>query len=413
MNPAEKAKFEAEASVRLAPSALAALARRARDPAARTARLRLAAALAHAAFAAPERVAASYDAVACAWLGGAIAGAPIRTRRRRALPIPAALWPALWAIRGDAEAGRLDAGLVTARVAGLGALLDPRFRTRAAEAALAWPGNAAVADKAMPPRWTLDRLARRPAGSLARDFHRLIVETGFDLEVLERDDAVLAAMPRPLGYLNARILQCHDLWHIVAGYQTTPMDEVAISAFQLGQFGHPYSAMFLAFVAAGAADRDGPAFPLLMDTIFTAWKHGRETAPLMGHRLGGRLGRADGADPPAVRDRTVCPPSPEWGGWTAKRDGWGDGLTPTVSALARRATSPIQGEEGGVAARCAAVASMASTRPRRWRVTPSGRPEKRRLGAAASSMTKTPRSSARRMRRPKAWAMRPRATESS
>jgi len=42
---------------------------------------------------------------------------------------------------------------------------------------------------------------------------------------------------------------------------------------------------------------------------------------------------------------------------------------------------------------------MASTRPTRWSRTPPGRLEKRRVGAAASSITKTPLSSARRIKR--------------
>ena len=44
---------------------------------------------------------------------------------------------------------------------------------------------------------------------------------------------------------------------------------------------------------------------------------------------------------------------------------------------------------------------------------PCGRPAKRRVGAAASSMTKTPLSSARLIRRPNAWLMRARAMESA
>ncbi len=51
--------------------------------------------------------------------------------------------------------------------------------------------------------------------------------------MLDRDAPSLRDLPAPLNYLNARILQVHDLWHLVGGYQTTGLHEIAISAFHL------------------------------------------------------------------------------------------------------------------------------------------------------------------------------------
>ena len=128
---------------------------------------------------------------------------------------------------------------------------------------------------------TLQALARCPAGSLGAEFHSLVVDNGFDLEVLDREALGLEKLPAPLPYLNARILQCHDLWHIVAGYRTTALHEVAISAFQLAQFGHHYSAMFLGMVLARVAFEQPQGGKLMLDTILTAWAHGRRTPPLL------------------------------------------------------------------------------------------------------------------------------------
>jgi ubiquinone biosynthesis protein Coq4 len=55
---------------------------------------------------------------------------------------------------------------------------------------------------------------------------------------------------------------------------------VGISAFQLAQFGHGYSALFLAVVAARSAE-DQARFTVLMDVVFDAWRHGRHTPPLI------------------------------------------------------------------------------------------------------------------------------------
>ncbi len=132
-----------------------------------------------------------------------------------------------------------------------------------------------------PERFRLADLAACPEGSLGADFHRLIVDNNFDLEVLDRDALGLARLRPPLDYLNARILQCHDLWHIVGGYHTTALHEVAISAFQLSQFGHNYSAQFLAFVVAKAAIKRTEGLALLLEIIFTGWRHGRGTPQLL------------------------------------------------------------------------------------------------------------------------------------
>jgi ubiquinone biosynthesis protein Coq4 len=149
---------------------------------------------------------------------------------------------------------------------------------------MAWlyPGVREAAATGYPEHFTLEALARAPAGSLGHDFHSLIVDNGFDLEVLDREALGLAGLPAPLDFLNARILQCHDLWHLAAGYRTTALHEVAISGFQAGQFGHAYSAMFLAMVLTRTAFAQPEAAGLFLDTILTAWVHGRESPPLLG-----------------------------------------------------------------------------------------------------------------------------------
>ena len=150
------------------------------------------------------------------------------------------------------------------------------------KAALAYPGVPVAVAQGYPKPFTLDVLARCPSDSLGGVFHALIVDNGFDLEVLDRQSLGLDKLPPPLDYLNARILQCHDLWHIVGGYQTTALHEVAISAFQLAQFGHQYSAMFLGMVLTRLAFERPEGQAIMLPVILTAWTHGRRTPPLLG-----------------------------------------------------------------------------------------------------------------------------------
>ena len=233
------------------------------------------------AIAEPERLAEVYDRSAEGWLGKPVVATAIALTPTPPEPIPPGFWTSFWALL-DVPQGTLGAGGVTQRTAELLAHTSPSLRDRVARSALAYPGCAAAAAQGYPAKFTMASLAKCPKGSLGGNFHSLIVDNGFDLEVLDRDALGLADLPPPLDYLNARILQCHDLWHLAAGYRTTGLHEVAISGFQLGQFGHQYSAMFLAMVLSRTSFDRPEAATLLLDTILSAWVHGRESPPLLG-----------------------------------------------------------------------------------------------------------------------------------
>ena len=256
-----------------------ARALRAGDP---TAPDRVAALCMNAALVAPELLVEVYDALCDGWLGGAPAAEPIAGTPTTPAPVSDDMWRALWALVFDPDAGR-DPADITVRTAALTGLLSPPFNHRLAAMAMHYPGVAGAAASGMPPRFSLDDLERCPKGSLGGQLHSLVVDDGFDLEVLDRDSLGLTELPPPLDYLNVRILQCHDIWHVVAGYQTTGLHEVGISGFQMAQFGHHYSSMFLGLVLTKVAFTqpfEGTGF--LLDTILSAYRHGRETPPLLG-----------------------------------------------------------------------------------------------------------------------------------
>ena len=250
---------------------------------------RIAAQCVSVAIAEPEQLVEVYDGLARGWLGRAPDGPPVGGReapgpgdRLPGEPAPAELWDALWELVLDPDAGR-DPADITARTAALTGLLPAAFHHRVASVALAYPGVGTAAASGVPPRFSLEALAACPDESLGGRLHSLVVDDGFDLEVLDRDALDLSDLPAPLDYLNVRILQCHDVWHLVAGYETTGLHEVAISGFQMAQFGHQYSSMFLGMVLTKVAFTEpfeGMGF--LLDTVLSAYTHGRGTPPLLG-----------------------------------------------------------------------------------------------------------------------------------
>lgn len=244
-------------------------------------RMALAGKLARAAFLEPDRVGTCYDAMVMGWFGYYVQAEPIPELGRPPLEPSGPLWDEFWQIVEDGKEGALDAGSITSRTAGLAAHMGEEASERAVETAKTYPGVMEVLHRPIPPKIEIQQIKNCPKKSLARQFHTLIDDNDFDLEVLDREAIGLSELPKPLDYLNTRILQAHDLWHIVAGYETTALHEVAISSFQLAQFGHNYSAQFLSVAMAITAQAPPSAFPIFLDTVAAAWIHGRETPPMM------------------------------------------------------------------------------------------------------------------------------------
>ena len=246
-----------------------------------------AAAIAHIAFVSPGASMAVLDGLARGWLGknSTLPGTPraqaaMLARLGEAERPEAAFWDGFWDFIGNRE-DNMSGEEVTARVAGLASNLPASFQVRAEEAAIAHPGTANAESRALPPKLTLDLLGAQPEGSLGHDFYRLIVDNDFHLEVLDREETGLGDMPPALRYLNTRILQMHDVWHLVAGYRTTALQEVGISAFSLAQFDHNYSGMLIATAATSTLFNAPEAFSLIMQLIVEGWQHGRMTPSFM------------------------------------------------------------------------------------------------------------------------------------
>ena len=243
---------------------------------------RVAATAIHVAAVAPERLCEDWDRMCLGWRGHLPRAEAIVVEDVAPGSVPDNFFPALWALVDDPDAGT-EAGDITVRTAALAGLLEPPFWERVASMTHRYPGVDDAAAHGLPDRFRFDDIAACPPGSLGGRLHSLVVDEGFDLEVLDRDDLGLSDLQPPLDYVNTRMLQCHDVWHEVAGYETTGLHEIAISAFQMAQFGHQYSSMFLSMVMTKAAfTQPIEGTVLLLDTVLAAWQHGRETPPLLG-----------------------------------------------------------------------------------------------------------------------------------
>lgn len=136
---------------------------------------------------------------------------------------------------------------------------------------------------AMPKDIDLNEIKDSPENSLGDTFYRLITDNNFDVEVLSAGDERIEDAPLPaLFYTNKRILQTHDVYHLVANYPITPLGEIGISGFQLAQLGQHYSAAFFAVASRMTLFTLPMAFDPFLQLTFEGWRHGRRSPNLLG-----------------------------------------------------------------------------------------------------------------------------------
>jgi ubiquinone biosynthesis protein Coq4 len=77
-------------------------------------------------------------------------------------------------------------------------------------------------------------LAAMPAATLGHAYGRQMQRLGLDPEFFEYIPA-----DDPLSYLHVRMRKTHDIWHVVAGYDTSIPGEIGLQAFYFGQLRSP------------------------------------------------------------------------------------------------------------------------------------------------------------------------------
>jgi len=241
-------------------------------------RLQLSGVASWVAYSCPEATTAVWDNITSAWLGtGPMPDIPVGLPEA---PLEDSFWNAFWAVVDGHDEG-YDAISITVAVASLGAAVHGEMFELTDLHARHHMGAVQAIKNPIPGFTDFKALEKCPPGSLGQSLYRMIVDNGYDPEVLDRNAIALSQLPHALHYLNARILQMHDVWHLVAGYETTSSNEIAISAFQLAQFGHHYSSMFLAAVMTISTFKEPMGFTILMQIMTEAWQHGRETPVMM------------------------------------------------------------------------------------------------------------------------------------
>lgn len=141
-----------------------------------------------------------------------------------------------------------------------------------------------LADRYLSPPPDLAHLASLPAGTLGREFERYFTAAGLDVNMV-RESAFIDAHKRrgeDVGHVAERGYQLHDLFHVLTGYDTSPLGEIRIVSFTVAQTPAPYPALTIALRLLQSALYRPELLPAMLDAISEGWALGRKAKPLIG-----------------------------------------------------------------------------------------------------------------------------------
>lgn len=130
----------------------------------------------------------------------------------------------------------------------------------------------------------LTRLADLNEGTLGRAYHDWIVENGLEAQIATsyrqlhmhlESSGRLEGMPTVMRYAVLRGFQTHDFQHVVTGYDSSGLGEIALQAFCLAQIRFPYFAMWISTVTTRMTYLRPSSITPLMDAITDGWQLGR------------------------------------------------------------------------------------------------------------------------------------------
>lgn len=139
---------------------------------------------------------------------------------------------------------------------------------------------ALIAARYMAPPHDLDRLLRCPKDSLGYLYAVQMKKRGFRAEELYEELTIHS----DASYIEARLSQTHDIWHIVTGFGVTGEDEIGLQAFHLPQFPYPFAVALLASSMMSALLFAPQELPALLESIYQGWTMGKLAKPLFAQK---------------------------------------------------------------------------------------------------------------------------------
>lgn len=138
---------------------------------------------------------------------------------------------------------------------------------------------ALIHNRYIPPAHDLKTLLTYPTDSLGYIYAAQMEKMGFDPNLHAGMTAKSDA-----EYVELRLSQTHDLWHIVTGFDTSLVGEIGLQAFHLPQFPYPLATMLVANSLISTTLRAPETLPQLLEAIAQGFQMGKTAKPLFAQK---------------------------------------------------------------------------------------------------------------------------------
>jgi ubiquinone biosynthesis protein COQ4 len=136
-----------------------------------------------------------------------------------------------------------------------------------------------IDDRYIPPAYDLDELLTYPENSLGHIYAKAMKASGFDPNLHAGMTAKSDA-----HYVEMRLSQTHDIWHVLTGFSTSEIGEIGLQAFHLPQFPYPLATMLIANSLIASTLFDPTHLPALIASIGQGWRMGEMAQALFAQK---------------------------------------------------------------------------------------------------------------------------------
>jgi ubiquinone biosynthesis protein Coq4 len=139
---------------------------------------------------------------------------------------------------------------------------------------------AMIAERYMAPPHDLDALLGCPPDSLGYLYAKEMKARRLQAEDLYIQIPIVSEA----SYVEARLSQTHDIWHIVTGFDVSEMGEIGLQAFHLPQFPYPLAVALLSSSLMATLLFQAYELPQLLVAIRQGWEMGHVAKPLFAQK---------------------------------------------------------------------------------------------------------------------------------
>jgi ubiquinone biosynthesis protein COQ4 len=136
-----------------------------------------------------------------------------------------------------------------------------------------------IDDRYIPPAYDIDRLLTYPEHSLGYIYAKAMKTSGLTpnlhLGMTAASDAY---------YVELRLSQTHDIWHVLTGFDTSRIGEIGLQAFHLPQLPYPLATMVIANSLIASTLFDPKELPSLLAAIGQGWRMGETAQALFAQK---------------------------------------------------------------------------------------------------------------------------------